>query len=109
MSGGFRTVNTWAPLHNVQIKLQDAPLAQGVLGNWNQGRLHPFAKEGPAGAEEEIFHELLRERGGAANTSIFEVVVHGVPDLDPVETVVLVEAGILRRNYGVLEVRRNAV
>jgi hypothetical protein len=50
---------------------------------------------------------LLRDGGSSASATAFQIVFGGDLDLMPIEPVVLVEARVLRRNYGVLEIGRD--
>src|SRR5581483_373252 len=106
-SGSLRPIHAGAPLDQVQIELQNAPLPENEFGNWYQRGLGAFAKEGASCAEEQVLHQLLGEGGSSAGALAFHVFFGGDVHLVPVETVMLVEARIFPRDYRVLKFRRD--
>ena len=113
VAGGFGSVDAGAPLDYVEVELEDALLAEDEFGDGDEGGFGALAEEGVAGAEEEIFDQLLIDGGSAAET-VFGIVVvevtfggdfHGLP----VEAVVLVEARVFGGDDGVLEIGGDAV
>ena len=104
---GLCAVDARAPLDEVEIELENALLAEDQLCDGDERGLRALAEDGAAGAEEEIFDELLGERGGAADALAFHVAPGGELYLVPVEAVVLVEARVLGGDNGVLEAGRD--
>lgn len=105
--GGLRAIDAWAPLDDVEVELEDALLAEDEFGDGDEGGFSAFAQDGAAGAEEEVFDELLGEGGGSAGASSFHVFGGVDLDLAPVEAVVLVETAVFRGDDGVLEIGRD--
>jgi hypothetical protein len=101
---GLSAVNARTPLDEVEVELQNAPLAKDELGDGDERGLRAFAEDGAAGAEEEVLDELLGERGGPADALAFEIALRVDLHLVPVEAMMLVEASVLRGDDGVLEV-----
>ncbi len=104
----LHAIDSRTPLHLVEIKLQNALLAEHQFGHGNQRELSALAQIRTAGAEEQVFHELLGDGGTAAEAMAAFLVffggdLHGVP----VEAVVLVEALVLGGDHGVLHIGRN--
>ena len=106
-AGGFGAVNTGTPFDDVQVKLENALLAEDQFGDGDESELGAFAKEGAACAEEEIFDELLGEGGAAAKAAAFHIVFGGDLDGVPIEAVMLVKAGVFGSDDGVLEIGGN--
>ena len=100
-------VDAGAPFDQVEIKLENALLAEDHLSHRHQGELRTLAQERSAGSEEEILDELLREGRTSAAAAAFHVLLRGEVDLVPVEAVMLVEASILGCDDRVLEVGRD--
>ena len=67
------TINTWAPFDHVEVKLQNALLAENEFSHRNQRDLRALAKERSARTEEQVFYELLREGGTSANATAFHI------------------------------------
>src|SRR5580704_4766341 len=107
-AGGLRAINAGAPLDHVEIKLEDAPLAEDQLGHRDERELGALSKDGAAGAEEEIFHQLLRDGGTAANFAAFHIAFGGEFNRVPIEAVMLVEARVFGGDHGVLEIGRDS-
>ena len=101
--GCVGAVDAGSPFDDVEVELENALLAEDEFGGRNEGELGSFAEIRTAGAEEEVFDELLRDGGGTAAACAFKVVFGGNLNLMPVEAVVLVEAGVLSGDDGVLE------
>ena len=104
-AGRLRAINTRAPFDYIQIEFQDALFAENQFGDGNEGKLSAFAKQGAAGSEEDVFHQLLRNGGPAAKTATFEIILSSDLDGVPIESVMLVEARIFSGNDGMLQFR----
>lgn len=104
---GVGPVDARAPLDQVEIQLEYAALAQNQFGDRDQGGLSGFAEDGAVGSEEEVFDELLGKCGASAGAVALQILLGGKMDGVPVEAVVVVEAGVLGGNDGVLEVGRD--
>src|ERR1700726_3595778 len=100
-------VNTGTPFDYVEINLQNALFAEDEFGHRHQRGLNPLAKERAARPEEQVFHQLLRNGGSSAETLAFQILFRIDLDLLPIESMVLVEARVLCRDYGVLKIDRN--
>jgi len=107
LGGRLRAINAGAPFHNIQIELENALLAEDEFGYGDECGLRGFTNERSAGAEEEVFDQLLGDRGAAADAAAFHVFIgsefHGLP----IEAMVLVEARVFSGDNGVLEVGRD--
>ena len=101
------TINTRAPFDHVEVKLQNALLAEDEFGHRNQRDLRALAKERSARSEEQVFYELLREGGTSANATAFHIFFGSELDRVPIEAMVLVETRVLSGDDSVLEIRRN--
>ena len=93
-----------APLHLVQVQLQDALLPQRQLGHGGQRHLVQLADGAAAGAAEEVLHELLRDRGGPLGAAGRDVLEYGPGDPVRVDPDVVVVAVVLNGEQGVAEV-----
>src|SRR3974390_1097543 len=98
------TINTRAPFDHVEVNLQNAALAKGEFGHRYKGELRTLAEDGAARSEKYVFDKLLLDGGSSANTTAFPIVLGSDLDLVPIEPMVLVEARVLRGDYGVLEI-----
>jgi hypothetical protein len=107
VGGCVGAVDAGSPFDDVEIELKNALLAENEFGDWNENELGAFAQDGAARSEEEVFDELLSDGRGTATAGTFEVVFGGDLDLVPIEAMVLVEAGVLGGNDGVLEFGRD--
>ena len=103
----LRTINTRAPFDHVEVKLQNALLAEDEFGHRHQRGLRALAKERSARSEEQVFHQLLRKGGTSANAAAFHIFFGSDLDRVPIEAMVLVEACVLRGDDGVLEIGRD--
>ncbi len=101
------TINTRTPFDHVEVKLQNALLAEDEFGHRYQRDLRAFAKERSACSEEQVFYELLRKGGTSAKATAFHIFFGRELDRVPVEAMVLVEAGVFRGNDSVLEIGRD--
>src|SRR5579862_5392079 len=104
MRGSIGSVDAGTPFDDVEVELQNALLAEGELGDGDEGELGAFAEDGAAGAEEDVLDELLRDRGASAEAAAFHVGVGSELDGVPVEAVMLIEARVLGGNDGMLEI-----
>ena len=102
-AGGFGAVDAGTPLDDVEVELEDALFAEDELGDGDEGELGALAEEGAAGTEEQIFDELLIDGGASSETATVKVTFGGDLDGVPVEAIVLVEAGVLGGDDGVLK------
>ena len=97
------------PFDDVEVKLQNAALAEDQFRDWHQRGLRAFAKEGAAGSEEQILHQLLRQGGASAGAAALHIFFSGEMDGVPIEAVVVVETRILRGDDSVLEIWRDSI
>ncbi len=104
----LRTINTGAPFDHVEVQLQNALLAEDQFGHWYKRELGALAQDRAAGSEEQVFYQLLRERGPSVNALDFQISLRSDFDRLPIESVVLVEARVFRRDHGMLEVGRDS-
>src|SRR5579875_353988 len=103
----FGSVYARTPFDDVEIKLQNAVLAEDEFCYRDKRELRAFAQERSSRSEEEIFYKLLGDGGGAAGAAAVEIVIGCDLDLMPVEAMVLVEAGVLGGHGGVLQIGRD--
>ena len=103
------TINARAPFDHVEVKLQNALLAEDEFSHRYQRGLRAFAKERSACSEEQVFYELLREGGTSAKATAFHIFFGSELDRVPVEAMVLVESRVLSGDYSVLEFGRDLV
>ncbi len=101
------TINTRAPFDHVEVKLQDALLAEDEFGHRYQRDLRALAKERSARSEEQVFYELLREGGTSANATAFHIFFGSELDRVPIEAMVLVETRVLSGDYSMIEIGRD--
>lgn len=107
--GCVGAVDAGSPFDNVEVELQNAPLAEHEFGDGHEDELRALAEIGASRAEEEVFNELLGDGGSSAAARSFKVVFGGDLYFVPIEAVMLVEAGIFRGDDGVLKLRRNLI
>jgi len=103
----LRTIYTRAPLGDVEVKLQNALLAEDQFGHRDKRKLGAFAEDRTARSEEQVFYQLLRKGGPSANAAAFHIVRSSDLHRVPVESMMLVEARILRSDNGMLEIGRD--
>ncbi len=103
-AGRLCTIDAGAPLHHIQVKLQNALLAQDEFCHWHQRELAAFAKERPASTKEEVFHQLLAEGGPAAYPAAFHIFFGSLLDRVPIKSVMMIETCVLCGDDGMLEV-----
>jgi len=108
-AGGLRAVDAGAKFDDVEVELENAPFAEDQFGDRDEGDLRAFAEERASGAEEQVFDELLGNGGASANAATLHVVFGGNLYRVPIESMMLVEAGIFRGDDGVLQIARNLV
>ena len=106
-AGRICAIDARAPLDYIEVKLENALLAEDQFGDGDQGELRSLAEDGAAGSEEEVFNQLLREGGASAHAIAVHVLLRGELDRVPIEAMVLVEARVLGGDDGVLEVGRD--
>jgi hypothetical protein len=100
-------INTRAPFDHVELKLQNALLAENEFGHRYQCGLRALAKERSARSEEQVFYQLLRKGRVSARATAFHIFFRSELDRVPIEPMMLVEARILRGDYRVLEIGRD--
>ena len=100
------TIDPRTPLDDVEVELENALLAENEFGYRNECKFHALAEDGAAGAEEQVLYELLRNCGRSPHAAAVHIVFGGDLDLVPIEPMVQVEAGVLRGDDSVLEIRR---
>ncbi len=101
------TINTRAPFDHVEVKLQNALLAEDEFGHRYQRDLRALAKERSARSEEQVFYELLREGRTSANPAAFHIFFGSEVDRVPIEAMVLVETRVFSGDDGVLKIGRD--
>ena len=69
--------------------------------------LRALAQDRAAGSEEQVFYQLLRKRGPAANAPAFHIIFSSDFHRPPIESMMLVEARVFRRDHGMLEIGRD--
>ena len=99
-------INTRTPFDNIQVDLQDALLAQDQFGHRHKCGLCTFAEDRATRSEEQVFDELLRQRGSSSNATSFQVFFSSDLYLVPIEPMMLVKARILCGDYRMLEIGR---
>src|SRR5579863_7277030 len=97
------SINTGTPFDHVEVDLQNAPFAEDEFGHRYERELHTLAEDGAARSEEQVLNKLLRNGGSSASATAFQIAFGSDLDLAPIEPMVLVEARVLRGDYGVLE------
>jgi hypothetical protein len=106
-AGCFRAINARAPLDLVEIEFQNALLAEYHFSHGDKGELCALAEDRAAGSEKQVLYQLLRKRGASANAPAFHIAFRGNFHRVPIESVMLIEARVFRRDYGVLEIGRD--
>src|SRR6185437_5585729 len=84
-------INARTPFNDIEIELKDPLLAKDEFGHRHQGRLRTLAKEGAARSEEQVFDQLLRDRGTSARATAFHVFRGSESNLVPIKSMMLVE------------------
>ena len=100
-------INARAPFDHVEIYLQNSPFAKDEFRDRHECGLRALAEERAAGSEEQVFYELLRNRGCSASAVAFHIFFGSDLDLLPIESMVLVEARVLCGDHRVLEIGRD--
>src|SRR5579859_1714950 len=103
----LRTINTRAPLDHVEVELQSAALAKDQVGHRDKRELGCLADNRAARSEKQVFYHLLREGGPSANAAAFHIIFSSDLHCVPVESMMLVEARILRGDNSMLEIGRD--
>ena len=107
MTSRLCTINTRPPFDHVEVKLQNALLAEDDFGHRYQRDLRALAKERSARSEEQVFYELLRKGGTSAHAAAFHIFFGSEFDRVPIEAMVLVETRVLSGDDSVLEIGRD--
>ena len=97
-----KAVGTIAQEDLVEVDLEDLVLGQRVLELECQQHLVDFAREGLFGGEIDVARHLHGNGGGALALGLAEVGQAGTGHADVVDAAVLVEAGVLDGEHGVL-------
>ena len=105
----LRAINTWAPLHHVEVDLENAPFAEDEFGDRYQRDLCAFAEDRAARSEEQVFDELLRNGRSSASAIALQILLGRDLDFMPIEAMVLVEVRVLCGDDSVLEIGRDLV
>ena len=103
----LRTVNPRAPFDHVEVELKNAPLAEDQFGHRDKRELGALAEDRAARSEEQVFYQLLRKGGPSANAAAIHIVFSGDLDRVPIESMMLVEARVLRGDNSMLEIGRD--
>src|SRR5712691_7362251 len=104
----FRAVDAGAPFGHVEIKVEDALFAQNPIGQWRQSVLENLSHRVAMRGEEQVLHELLRDRGSSpANLSRLAAFLHDFLKLVPIDAMMPIESPILRRDHSVLKFWRD--
>ena len=101
------TIDARTPLNHVEIDLQNAPLAEDKFGHRHQGELGTFAQDRAARSEQQVLYKLLSNGGSSASATALQIAFSSDFDLLPIESVVPVEARVLRCDHSVLEIGRD--
>jgi hypothetical protein len=104
---GLCPVNARPPFDDIEVELQNAPLAENKFGHRYQCGLRTLAQDRAARSEEQVLYQLLCEGGTSAKAAAFHILFSSELDRMPVETMVLVEARVLCGDDSVLEIRRD--
>jgi hypothetical protein len=98
-----------AEVHLVQVQLEDLILGQPALRDHRHELFAQLARHALLGREQQVLHELLRQRAPAHEVRLvaFEVRDHRRRGSDEVDPGVVVEAAILDREDGVAHVLRD--
>ena len=108
---GLGAEDAVAPLDQVQVELEDAPLGERALERSARNTSVELARHGVRRvAEEQVLRELLRDRAAAAHhAALLEVAARRGLDLVPVEPAVLVEGVVLGDQHRAPQQRRDAL
>jgi hypothetical protein len=104
---GVRTINPGSPFDHIEVDLQNALLAQYEFGHRHQCGLCALAEDRAGCSEKQVLYKLLRNGGGSAPATAFQIFVGSYFDLVPIEPVVLIEAPVFRGDDRVLEIGRD--
>ena len=107
VGSGVCSVNSGPPFDDVEIELENTLLSKDKLRDGHKRELGSFAEDGTTSSEEDVFHELLGDGGCTASSRALQIVFSSNLNLVPVETVVLIEAGVLRSDDCMLEFGRD--
>jgi len=104
---GFGTEDSRAPFDDVEVKLQDPRLGEQEFHDGDERGFHTLANPGGTGGQEEILHQLLGDGGGPSTATGLAAFIHGVFHFNPIEAMVLEEAGVFSGYQSVLQGGRN--
>jgi hypothetical protein len=100
-------VNARTPFNYIEIQLENALLAEHQFSHRDKRELGALAEDRAAGSEEQVFYELLRKRGPAANARSFHIAFRGNFHRVPIESMMLVKARVFRGDNRMLEIARD--
>src|SRR6185312_13673189 len=100
-------IDTRTPFNDIEVELKDPLLAEDEFGHRYQGGLRTLAEEGAACSEEQVFDQLLRDRGTSARATAFHVFRGSESNLVPIKSMMLVETRVLRSDDSVLQIGRD--
>src|SRR5262249_27768933 len=100
----LRSINTGAPFDHVEVYLQNAFFPEDQFGHRYEACLCALAEGRAARSEEQVFYDLLRNGRSSASAIAFQILFSSDLDLVPIESMVLIEARVLRGDYSVLEI-----
>jgi len=104
----FRAINARAPFDHIEVKLQNAPLAEDQFGHRDKRDFGSLAEDRAARSEEKIFHKLLRNGGPSANAATFHIVLSSDLYRVPIESMMLIKARIFRSDDSMPEIGRDS-
>ena len=108
--GLFDPVATVTEINVIEIELQNLVLPELLFQAPREECLFDFTRVGPLGVEEEILHDLLRDRRATlACATTLHIHDHRARDAEIVDPLVLVEARVFRGEHGELHVRRKVL
>src|SRR3989442_1459191 len=99
LSSSFDSVYTVAEFNDVQVSFQDAAFVPERLQKHGEISFQGFAKPVPIRPQKQILDGLLRQGAGTAQSIAIFVIVDRALDGSPVETMMLKEVLIFRRNH----------
>ena len=95
------------PFDHVEVEFQNAVLTKDQFGHRDKRELGALAEDRTSRSEEKVFYQLLRKGGPSANGAGFHILFSCDLDRVPIESVMLVEARVLRGDDSMLEVGRD--
>src|SRR6185312_4974514 len=95
------------PFGDVEINLEDTPLAEHQVDPHGQGELQHLADVATAGPQEEILRDLLGDGGPAPHVLKIVRTGNGVADFSEIYPIMAAKAAVLSNDHRAFQVRRN--